>query len=102
MFGNMKDMMGKLQEAQAQSKEMKKRLEQVQIKEGDAQLWVLVNANREIKDIHIEQDLMQDAEEVADRLVITLNKALNKAEQIHEKEMQSLAKGMMPGLDMFK
>ncbi len=102
MFGNMKDMMGKLQEAQAQSKEMKKRLEQVQIKEGDAQLWVLVNANREIKDIHIEQDLMQDAEEVADRLVITLNKALNKAEQIHEKEMQSLAKGMMPGLDIFK
>lgn len=102
MFGNMKDMMGKLQEAQAQSKEMKKRLEQVQIKEGDAQLWVLVNANREIKDIHIEQDLMQDAEEVADRLVITLNKALNKAEQIHEKEMQSLAKGMMPGLEMFK
>lgn len=102
MFGNMKDMMSKLQEAQAQSKEMKERLSQVQIKEGDDRLWVLVNANREVKDIHIGEDMLKDAEELSDRLVLTLNRALNKAEQIHEKEMQSVAKGMMPGLDMFK
>lgn len=102
MFGNMKDMMGKLQEAQAQAQEMKERLENVQIKEGDDKLWVLLNANREIKDIHIDEALLQDAEELSDHLVLTLNKALDKATQIHEKEMQSVAKGMMPGLGMFK
>jgi len=94
--------MGKLQEAQAQSKKMKERLAEVQIKEGDNDLWVLINANREVKDIHIDDSLMQDSEELSDRLVLCLNKALDKAAQIHEQEMQSVAKDMMPGLDMFK
>ena len=102
MFGNLKDMMGKLQEAQSQAKEMKERLNEVQIKEGNEELWILLNANREIKDIHIADHLLEDAEELSDRLVLSLNKALEKASAIHEKEMQSVAKGMMPGMDMFK
>ncbi len=98
----MKDMMAKLQDAQSQAKEMKKRLALVEVREGNAELSVVLNANREIKDIQINDSSLQDAEELGDKLVITLNKALEKASAIHEKEMQSMAQGMLPGMDMFK
>lgn len=102
MFGNMKEMMGKLHEAQAQAKEMKERLEQIEVREESAGISIVLNANRVVKDVQVSPDLLADAEELNDRLVLALNKALEKANAVHEKEMQGLAKGMLPGMDLFK
>ncbi len=100
MFG---DMMGKLQEAQKQAEETKQRLSTVYLSEESAngKIKVTISANREIKDIHIDESLMGDAEELSDHLVITLNKAIKKATEMNEREMQAAASGMlnMPGMD---
>jgi hypothetical protein len=100
MFG---DMMGKLQEAQKQAEETKRRLDTVYLSEEGANglIKITISGNREIKDIHIDDSLMQDAEELSDHLVNTLNKAIKKASEMNEREMQATASGMlnMPGMD---
>lgn len=100
-------MMGKLQEAQNKVEETKKRLDSVWIDETstDGLLKVTVTANRQIKSLEISPELLEDAEQLEDYLVLTLNKALKKAEQIHESEIAAVAKNNMPnipGMDMFK
>lgn len=102
MFGNIKDMMAKLQEAQGQAQEMKSRLEEVQIRESQQGISLIVNGNRKIVDLKIEPSLLSEAEELEDLLLSTLNKALDKAENLHDTEMKKMAKGMMPGMDLFK
>ncbi len=100
MFG---DMMGKLQEAQKQAEETKQRLNTVYLSEESAggKIKITISGNREIKDIHIDESLMNDAEELSDHLVLTLNKAIKKASEMNEREMQAAASGMlnMPGMD---
>ncbi len=100
MFG---DMMGKLQEAQKQAEETKQRLNTVYLAEESAsgKIKITISGNREIKDIHIDESLMNDAEELGDHLVLTLNKAIKKASEMNEREMQAAASGMlnMPGMD---
>jgi len=102
MFGNIQEMMGKLQEAQQQSEEIKKRLDTVHLKEDTGEINITISGNREIKDIEISDNLLEDKEELQDKLVLALNKAIKKADETHEQEMQSVAKGMLPGMDMFK
>ncbi len=66
---------------------------------------VTVTANREIKSIQVDESLLNDSEELEDYLVLTLNKALQRANQINEQEMAVAAKDGMPnipGLDLFK
>lgn len=102
MFGNIKDMMGKMQEAQKQVQEIKNRLDTVHLKEGDEEITITITGNREIKDVEISTALLEDKDELQDKLVIALNRAIEKANQRHEEEMQGAAKGMLPGMDMFK
>ena len=102
MFGNIKDMMGKMQEAQKQVQEIKNRLDTVHLKEGDEEITITITGNREIKDVEISATLFEDKDELQDKLVIALNLAIEKANQRHEEEMQGAAKGMLPGMDMFK
>ena len=100
MFG---DMMGKLQEAQQKAEETKKRLDTVYLSEESAggKVKITISGNREIKDITIDDSLMEDAEELSDHLVIAMNKAIKKATEMNEREMQAAASGMlnMPGMD---
>jgi len=102
MFGNIKDMMGKLHEAQAQAKEMKDRLEQMELKEESSGIVLVINGNRKLRDIKISPELLSDPEELEDKLLLSLNRALEKAEALHEAEMKKMASGMLPGMDMFK
>ncbi|WP_372473176.1 YbaB/EbfC family nucleoid-associated protein [Capnocytophaga sp. ARDL2] len=100
-------MMGKLQEAQSKVEETKKRLDTVWVDESssDGLLKVTVTANRQIKSLTISPELLEDAEQLEDYLVMVLNKALTKAEQIHETEIAAVAKNNMPnipGMDLFK
>jgi len=107
MFGDLMGMMGKLKETQKKVEETKKRLDTVLIDEqsNDGLIKVTLTANRAIKTIAIDDSLLEDKEQLEDYLVITLNKAIDKATKIQEAELAAVAKeGMpnIPGMDMFK
>lgn len=107
MFGDMMNMMGKLKETQRKVEDTKKRLDTVLIdeKSSDAKLNITITANRVIKSIEIEDSLLVDKEQLEDYLILTLNKAIEKATRINEAELAAVAKeGMpnIPGMDMFK
>lgn len=100
-------MMGKIKETQQKVEETKKRLDFVLIdeKSADGLLEVTLTANKKIKSITLSDDLLQDKEMLEDYLVTVLNKAIEKATNIHETELAAVAKeGMpnIPGMDMFK
>lgn len=106
MFGDLAGMMGKLKEAQEKVKATKERLNSVTIEEksSDNLLSVTITANRTVKSINIDDQLLQDKEQLEDYLILTLNKAIEKATQINEAELGAVAKeGMpnIPGMDSF-
>ncbi|NIJ46090.1 hypothetical protein FHR24_002568 [Wenyingzhuangia heitensis] len=98
MFGDMSKMMGQLQEAQKHVEEAKMRLNTVLIDgtSGGGLVNVTVTANREIKKIDINENVLEDKEAVEDYLILALNDALKKAEKINEQEMAIAAKKGMP------
>ncbi|MBA5792286.1 YbaB/EbfC family nucleoid-associated protein [Flavobacterium sp. xlx-214] len=107
MFGDLMGMMGKLQEAQKKVEETKQRLNTVLIDEqsADGLLKVTVTANREIRSLEVSDELLSDKEQLEDYLILTLNKALEKAGAINEAELAAAAKDGMPnipGMDLFK
>jgi DNA-binding YbaB/EbfC family protein len=107
MFGDLMGMMGKLKETQQKVEETKKRLDFVLIdeKSNDGLLEVTLTANRKIKSISISDNLLNDKEMLEDYLVTVLNKAIEKATNVHETELAAVAKeGMpnIPGMDLFK
>ena len=100
-------MMGKIKETQAKVEETKKRLDTVLIdeKSSDSLLQVTITANREIKNIAVAEELLEDKEQLEDYLVLTLNKAIARATKVNETELGAVAKDGMPdipGMDMFK
>jgi len=81
-------MMGKLKETQKKVEATKVRLNSVFIEEqsGDGLLKIILSANREIKaqlEVH---------------LLLTLNKAIQKATSINEAELAAVAKEGMPNI----
>lgn len=107
MFGDLMGMMGKLKETQQKVEETKKRLDTVLVDEqsSDGLLRVTLTANREIKSITVDDSLLEDKEQLEDYLILTLNKAIEKATKVNETELAAVAKeGMpdIPGMDMFK
>jgi DNA-binding YbaB/EbfC family protein len=107
MFGDIMGMMGKLKETQQKVEETKKRLDFLLIdeKSTDGLLEVTLTANRTIKKITISDTLLNDKEMLEYYLVNVLNKAIEKATNVHETELAAVAKeGMpnIPGMDMFK
>lgn len=107
MFGDMMGMMNKLKEAQEKVEATKKRLDTVLIDEqsADGLLKVTITANRKVKNISVDEKLLEDKEQLEDYLVLTMNKAIEKATQINEAEIGAAAKDGMPdipGMDMFK
>lgn len=107
MFGDMMGMMNKLKEAQKKVEETKERLNSVLVDESshDNKLNVTLTANRTITSISIEDDLLEDKDMLEDYLILTINRAIEKATRINEAEIAAVAKeGMpnIPGMDMFK
>ena len=107
MFGDMMNMMEKLKETQKKVEDTKKRLDTVFIDEtsNDGKLKITLTANRTIKSIEIDDELLQDKEQLEDYLIINLNNAIEKATGVNEAELAAVAKeGMpnIPGMDMFK
>jgi DNA-binding protein YbaB len=106
MFGDLSDMMGKLQEAKQKIEETKARLDTVIIEElaANGKIKVTLTANSLVKSISISNEL-KDTEEIEDYLIIAMNKALKRANEIKETELSAAAKNGMPnipGMDFFK
>ncbi|MGB3773889.1 MAG: YbaB/EbfC family nucleoid-associated protein [Leeuwenhoekiella sp.] len=107
MMGDMMGMMGKIKEAQEKAEATKKRLETVYIDEktNDNLLKATVTVAGKVKSIEIDDSLLEDKDQLEDYLILTLNKALERAKTNYETELAAVAKeGMpdIPGLDMFK
>ncbi len=101
-------MMGKLKETQRKIEETKLRLDSVLIDEQstDGTLKVTFTANGKLKSISIADSLLEDKEQLEDYLIVTLNKAIEKAAKVNQAELDAVAKvdmPMIPGMDeMFK
>ncbi len=100
MFGDLMGMMGKLKETQAKVEATKERLNDVLIDENssDNLLKVTLTANRELKNISIDDALLEDKEQLEDYLILTLNKAIKKASEINDAELGAVAKEGMPNI----
>ncbi len=96
-------MMGKLQETQAKVEATKKQLDTVYLQEksSDGLLNITITANREIKNIEVKDELLEDKEQLEDYLVLTLNKAIKKASDLHEEELGKVAREGMPNIPGF-
>lgn len=90
------NMMGMLGNFQHKIKEAQQKLDDITIYEQGNGISITVTASKKIKDISIASDY--DKDELEDLLVITLNKALDKAGQRAEEEMKSVSNGMLPNL----
>jgi len=101
-------MMGKLKDTQKKLEETKKRMDTILIDEQstDNLLKVTVTANREIKSISIDDALLEDKEQLEDYILVVINKAIAKASNVNQAEMDAVTKidlPVIPGMeDMFK
>ena len=93
-------MMGKLKDTQEKIKATKERLNTVLIDEqsSDSKLKVTLTANRVIKEITIDESLLQDKEQLEDYLILVLNKAIERATTVNEVELAAVAKEGMPNI----
>jgi len=100
MIGDMMGMMGKLKETQEKVAATKKRLDTVYLREtsSDGLLSVSISANREVKEIKIDNSLLADKEQLEDYLILTLNKAIVQATNVNETELAAVAKEGMPNI----
>lgn len=101
-------MMGKLRDTQLKIEETKKRLDTVLIDEqsSDGLLKVTFTANSKLKSIAIDDSLLEDKDQLEDYLIVVINKAIEKAENVNKAELDAVTKvdmPMIPGMeDMFK
>lgn len=108
MVGDLQGMMAKLKEAQAKIEETKTRLNTIMVDgiSGDGLVVVTITANREVKNIAMDDALLSDKEQLEDYLIIAFNDALEKANKINEAEMSAAAKVNLPNIpgmeNMFK
>ena len=95
-------MFGKLMEMQKQMEAVKQRLENASVEASSPENRVVarMNGNRKLIALQIDPDWLKqaDAEEVTDLIQVAINRALEKAEQLNESEMRSIAGNMLPGM----
>jgi len=100
MFGDMMGMMGKLKETQQKVEATKKRLDTVILEESSSEglVKITITANRKVTEIKIDDSLLKDKEQLEDYLILTINKAVEKATQTNETELAAVAKEGMPNI----
>lgn len=99
MFG--KNMMEQLQKMQAGAEESKKKLENITVhgESGGNLIAVEMNGNRKLTKLTINAELNQiEKEDLEDLLSVALNRAIEEADKVNEKEMANAAKGIIPGM----
>lgn len=95
-------MFDKLFQAQQMAEDVKKRLNNITVS-GEAEsgkIKVIASANKEIKDVLIDEAFFAEAEreELEELLAIAINKAIEAAENISQLEMQAVSKDLLGGM----
>lgn len=95
---DMMKMLGQLQESQRKVEEAKTRMANEFITENtsDNLLNVKVSKNGRVKELIINDELLEDKEQLVDYLILTLNKALDKAQVQYDSEIEKVAKSGLP------
>ena len=98
----MLDMLGKLNEVKKTMDEIKSRLDTVSVdaEAGEGAVKIIMNGNRKVTALTVA-DKMLSAErknELEEFLVLAINRASEKAQQISESEMKSAGKGLLPNI----
>ena len=101
----MADMFGKMMEMQNKMSDMQKELEKksVTAEAGGGMVKVTANGAQKITAIEIEPDAVDpdDLELLEDLIIAGVNKALEEASDLAQKEMRGAAGGMLPpGMDL--
>ena len=101
----MLDKLAQLQELKQKADEIKDRLENITVegKSGNDEVVVTANGNKKITNVNISQEILSegDKEQIEELLTVAANRALEKAESVHQSEMMSIAGGMLgnfPGM----
>src|SRR5688572_1380872 len=96
------DMLGKLNELRKTMDEIKSRLDTISVdaEAGDGAVKVIMNGNRKLTSITIDEKLLSPAskEELQDYIEIAVNKVTEKAQQVSESEMKAAGKGLLPDI----
>jgi DNA-binding YbaB/EbfC family protein len=94
-------MFGKLNEAKQKADEIKKKMDAISVEgeAGSGKVKVISTGNKRVTDIQIADELMSAdrKEELQDLLLVALEDALQKADNVSQSEMQTLMSAMMPG-----
>jgi len=95
-------MFDKLKEAQQQAEEIKRRLDSVSVM-GEAEggkIKVIATGNRQLTEINIHPEFFKeiDSEGLEELLIVAVNQALRKADQVNQSEMQAMTKDMLGGM----
>lgn len=101
MNQNMADMFGKFSELQEKMEKAKNELAnlEVEAEAGGGMVKVKANGQRKILSIKLDKDVIDpdDAEMMEDLVVAGVNKALEKAEEAAQEQMQEAYKDLIPG-----
>lgn len=100
MFGNIMEMMGKLQGVQESFKNLKSKLDSEVFteKSNDQKITITLTKLATIKDIQIDPELLSDSERLEDTLVVTLNKALETIKNNAIEEAKKTTKESLPSI----
>ena len=95
---DMMKLMSQLKESQQKIEDVKAKLANEYVVESGSNqaLEVKVSKNGRIKDLQIDDALIQDKEELIDFLILTINKALEKAQNEYDAELSKVANAAMP------
>ena len=95
------DLINKLQDLKRQSEESKSRLAEMEITEesGNGLIRISMNGNRELKSVKINADVTQfENEDLEDLICVAFNRALDKVNEINEREVMSSAQSLFSGM----
>lgn len=101
MLGKFGDMMGKLNEMKQKADELKENLDHLTVSEEGAggDIKITITGNRKLTSLTIAPALQHgDREELEEQLLVTINRAIAKADALNESEMKKAAGGLFPGL----
>jgi DNA-binding YbaB/EbfC family protein len=99
MFGS--DMLSKLSAMKQMADESKSKLDNLTVEgeSGSGLVVISLTGNRELKSIKINADIkLMETEDLEDLLSVALKRALDKANELNEKEVMASAKNMFPGM----
>lgn len=96
MFG---DLLGKMQEMQEKVAATKERLDSVSVNGSspNGTVDVVMSGNRRVKSVRIEESLrMGGPDELEDMVVLAINNAIEKADQVQEQAMSEATGDLLP------